>query len=154
MMKPENSKPNELERTAIQFERFVADAAGCEIQPGRLTLTFRRAAPFGATPEFNSECTCACHRTSCIRTDGREAFLSLLAHEPNPAGRSSIGTRRLITSNLFLLLARQLDSGVRAKLVSNAAAKLDSGVQFTNRRMRTFIATPSARNANSTEDPP
>jgi hypothetical protein len=26
--------------------------------------------------------------------------------------------------------------------------------QFTNRRMRTFIATPSARNVNSTEDPP
>jgi hypothetical protein len=27
-------------------------------------------------------------------------------------------------------------------------------LQFTNRRMRTFIATPSARNVNSTEDPP
>jgi hypothetical protein len=26
--------------------------------------------------------------------------------------------------------------------------------QLTNRRMRTFIATPSARNVNSTEDPP
>ena len=26
--------------------------------------------------------------------------------------------------------------------------------QFTKRRMRTFIATPSARNVNSTEDPP
>src|SRR5271166_4548838 len=26
--------------------------------------------------------------------------------------------------------------------------------QFTNRRMRTFIATPSDRNVNSTEDPP
>ena len=26
--------------------------------------------------------------------------------------------------------------------------------QFTNRRMRTFIATPSARNVNNTEDPP
>ena len=27
-------------------------------------------------------------------------------------------------------------------------------VQLTNRRMRTFIATPSARNVNNTEDPP
>jgi hypothetical protein len=26
--------------------------------------------------------------------------------------------------------------------------------QLTNRRMRTFIATPSARNVNNTEDPP
>ncbi len=26
--------------------------------------------------------------------------------------------------------------------------------QFTNRRMRTFIATPSARKVNKTEDPP
>jgi hypothetical protein len=26
--------------------------------------------------------------------------------------------------------------------------------QFTNLRMRTFIATPSARNVNNTEDPP
>ena len=26
--------------------------------------------------------------------------------------------------------------------------------QFTNRRMRTFIATPRARNVNNTEDPP
>jgi hypothetical protein len=26
--------------------------------------------------------------------------------------------------------------------------------QLTNLRMRTFIATPSARNVNSTEDPP
>jgi hypothetical protein len=26
--------------------------------------------------------------------------------------------------------------------------------QFTNRRMRTFIATPSARKVNNTEDPP
>jgi hypothetical protein len=37
MTKPEKSKPNELKRTAIQFESFVADAAGVPLQPGRLT---------------------------------------------------------------------------------------------------------------------
>jgi hypothetical protein len=146
---PVNSKPDERERSAIQFKRFVADAAGCQIQPGRLTLTFRRAASGSASPDFNSGCASACHRTY-----GPKVFPSLGAHEPNPAGRSSIRTRRPITLHFLPYRLRNLTRSVRVKLVSCAASKLDGDAQFTNRRMRTFIATPSARNANNTEDPP
>jgi hypothetical protein len=41
-----------------------------------------------------------------------------------------------------------------SNLWDNTSSKRIEMRQLTNRRMRTFIATPSARNENSTEDPP
>ncbi len=41
-----------------------------------------------------------------------------------------------------------------SNLWDNTSTKRIEMRQLTNRRMRTFIATPSARNVNSTEDPP
>jgi hypothetical protein len=53
-------------------------------------------------------------------------------------------------------------AGVMLKTLSPADRTIPGGTQevnlqvrqFTNRRMRTFIAAPSARNVNNTEDPP
>ena len=42
----------------------------------------------------------------------------------------------------------------RINLSISVRAQLAQDPQFTNRRMRTFIATPSDRNVNNTEDPP
>lgn len=42
----------------------------------------------------------------------------------------------------------------RRRTCEEAVRNCPDGLQFTNLRMRTFIATPSARKVNSTEDPP
>jgi hypothetical protein len=42
----------------------------------------------------------------------------------------------------------------RGKLVKPDRPQMDQALQLTNRRIRTFITVPSARNVNNTEDPP
>jgi hypothetical protein len=54
----------------------------------------------------------------------------------------------LLRSGPFRLAARG------GALQSCLRAKLAGAIQFTNRRILTFITTPSAKNVNSTEDPP
>jgi hypothetical protein len=51
------------------------------------------------------------------------------------------------------ILIKNLSSAIRTRCPGQAE---DENLlrQFTNRRMRTFIATPSARKVNKTEDPP
>jgi hypothetical protein len=95
------------------------------------------------------------------------AFPSLQAHELNPAGpavRSRPGRRKYFKSNLAAPqhsdVARsepvelRLELSARTRGVSSENSRLRKTPQFTNRRMRTFIATPSARKVNTTEDPP
>jgi hypothetical protein len=53
------------------------------------------------------------------------------------------------------LLRIRTAPGAKAKLVKPASGSGElEDAQLTNRRMRTFMATPSARNVNKTEDPP
>ncbi len=60
-----------------------------------------------------------------------------------------------IFKNIVLLLGRVFRPGQELNLAIIAAGPARTGTrQLTNRRMRTFIATPSARNVNNTEDPP
>ena len=53
------------------------------------------------------------------------------------------------------LAAQDCSNGKKeANLISTPGPKGVRTPQLTNRRMRTFIAAPSARNVNSTEEPP
>ncbi len=52
------------------------------------------------------------------------------------------------------LADRITPGGHKKKLVKLHRGDWPRNSQFTNLRMRTFIATPSARNVNNTEDPP
>jgi hypothetical protein len=58
-------------------------------------------------------------------------------------GSRSIRTWPAKCLKILILRSGQFRVGARGELV-----------QLTNRRMRTFIAAPSARNVNNTEDPP
>jgi hypothetical protein len=68
-------------------------------------------------------------------------FPFLRAHEPNLPGRASI---RNLAGEIIKKTFLPPEESARANLVH----------QFTNRRMRIFITTPSARKVNKTEDPP
>ena len=72
-------------------------------------------------------------------------FPSLRAHEPNPAELE-------IHPDLAGEMLKNNTLAIRT--VPGTQETNLRTVQLTNRRMRTFIATPSARNVNNTEDPP
>jgi hypothetical protein len=53
------------------------------------------------------------------------------------------------------LVGRTVPRDTRSEaLETQSGANSPRNAQFTNLRMRTFIAAPSARKVNSTEDPP
>jgi len=81
-------------------------------------------------------------RASCTL---RAVFPSLRAHEPLSCRARSIGTKPAKYFN---------QTGSCGPLFGECKRTKCQTVQFTNRRMRTFIAAPSARKVNSTEDPP
>ncbi len=85
-------------------------------------------------------------------------FPSLRTHKPNPAGRDPSGPyRRNALKNLSCGLKQSLHRFLayqESNLWDNISTKRIEMRQLTNLRMRTFIATPSARNVNNTEDPP
>jgi hypothetical protein len=88
----------------------------------------------------------------------RAGIPSLRAHQLIPAGRDPLGDH---AGNFIKILRLRTETGPnrsRAAQTTNLfpgpCRNVDGDAQFTKRRMRTFIATPSARNVNSTEDPP
>jgi hypothetical protein len=102
-----------------------------------------------------------------LRRLGGTAFPSLRAHVLNPAGPAV--HRDLAGATIQnTILVNQLSKRITTVRAVRSCPILTSGTllaisehlehlrksQFTNRRMRTFIATPSARKVNNTEDPP
>jgi hypothetical protein len=90
---------------------------------------------------------------------GAPVFPSLRAHKTNPAGRDPRGPCRRITSNCFSCSPQQFLNRLGAMqelilLFNDIPTPWIEARQLTNLRMRTFIATPSVRNVNNTEDPP
>ena len=78
----------------------------------------------------------------------RTVYPFLRAHEPNLPGPGILGEpwpAKFSIKNYFLP-----SETLRPELAETKPVVR----QFTNRRMRTFIATPSARKVNKTEDPP
>jgi hypothetical protein len=84
------------------------------------------------------------------------ALPSLRAHKPILPGAIHRDQAGLILQNLAFA-ARNNPKLFPSRTLRNlflATPKSMKSRQFTNLRMRTFIATPSARKVNSTEDPP
>jgi hypothetical protein len=86
-------------------------------------------------------------------------FPSLRTHKPNPAERDPSGPcRQSAFQNTSLAACNNrliVFSAMREpNLWDDTSIEEIEMRQLTNLRMRTFIATPSARNVNSTEDPP
>ncbi len=85
-------------------------------------------------------------------------FPSLRTHKPNPAGRDPSGPCRRSALKIPLPVSEDNHLTVEATAEPNlwdfTSIKGIEMRQLTNLRMRTFIATPSDRNVNSTEDPP
>jgi hypothetical protein len=104
----------------------------------------RRSPPRRRKPVAGSfGSSCACCATCTLPT----VFPSLRAHEPlSCRARDPSGPGRRNASKTTC--SCEPDSSGEYK--RNAC----KSVQFTNRRIRTFIAAPSARNVNNTEDPP
>jgi hypothetical protein len=82
--------------------------------------------------------------------------LCLLINPILPGSRSIPDLAGVMMIEAFTLPARRNSSGAGQELNLDFPEQALNGLnrQFTNRRMRTFIATPSARNVNNTEDPP
>ena len=87
---------------------------------------------------------------------------SLRAHSSNPAGgrlQSKPAGEVIVSCQIPAFRAeprpeaKNLDASGLCRLC-RATQPLNSENQFTKRRIRTFITTPSARNVNNTEDPP
>ena len=68
---------------------------------------------------------------------------NLVSWGPEPPGDPQEGVTRAILLSGPYIRRRMTDAGGP-----------EHPIQFTNRRMRIFITTPSARNVNNTEDPP
>jgi hypothetical protein len=75
---------------------------------------------------------------------------------PDLAGYRILPTWKdaLITLKISSCTPDNSEKRSRVNLSISVRDQLARDAQFTNRRMRTFIATPSARNVNNTEDPP
>jgi hypothetical protein len=82
--------------------------------------------------------------TSAMNTGG--AVTRLCAFIPNPV-RPGNPPGQLKTINLYFCPSLRANTGGVSRANSFQT-------QFTKRVMRTFITMPSARNVNSTEDPP
>jgi hypothetical protein len=123
---------------------------------------FRSARATHAAKEPGTEARC--HATECHR-QGRAHFPSLRAHNPILPG----AIHRILPAKYLKLLscssersktspcATRVQScwdNARTPMVKTRDCSGFRARQLTNRRMRTFIATPSARNVNNTEDPP
>src|SRR5205814_7535692 len=122
------------------------------------TFRSRKDVPRDVSGKGNASNSHAIHAPSMLRTAsgcpatglrrwGRPVYPFLRAHEPNLPGP---GIPREPWPAIFLIKyslppPRQRPEWKGTKPVVR---------QFTNRRMRTFIATPSARKVNKTEDPP
>jgi hypothetical protein len=72
-----------------------------------------------------------------------------------PVCPHSFNARTAFSLNLFSFATRKAFV-VTAKTCHTVPASMPEPqlVQFTNRRMRTFITIPSARNVNRTDEPP
>jgi len=66
---------------------------------------------------------------------------------------SSCDSERLNTAECAARVQSCLDNARTPRVKTQDCSEFPAR-QLTNRRMRTFIATPSARNVNNTEDPP
>ena len=75
---------------------------------------------------------------------------------PDLAGYRALPTWKSALITLKISYCNPDSSGKRSRVNLSISVRAQSAqdAQFTNRRMRTFIATPSARNVNNTEDPP
>ena len=71
---------------------------------------------------------------------------SLRAHESNPAELEIHPDLAGVMLQKYLSRDSDNSEGPRETILCSG--------QLTNRRMRTFIAAPSARKVNNTEDPP
>ncbi len=154
------NQPNNLSNSYIRLQKFCGQP--CPHRPkgqlgrGRSTAGARTIVPrVPSGEEFapNSRALCATQAspaepatpaTYCGRW-GTPVCPFLRAHEPNPAGLGlPLGT----------LAGEMLENCIPRRGNPAPQTKPFDATQFTNRRMRTFIATPSARKVNSTEDPP
>ncbi len=147
--------PDDNYVTAIRMQRFCGQrlrgprrqifVAGVETSQkerrGRSNRGVRTVVPRDRAGASLPQKFRALHATCTLPT----VFPSLRAHEPNPAELE-------IHPDLAGEMLKNNSCGPE-DLRYDARDKL-LVVQLTNRRMRTFIATPSARNVNNTEDPP
>ena len=145
------NKPNELCGTVIRLQRVCGQPCLC-CGRGRSNHGVCTGVLRGWSWPKRPESSIAFGATSALPT----VFPSLRAHEPlSCRGRDPSGPGRLTNLNLISCEPdywRRKQEGKLVKPGPDRRAVKDR--QFTNRRMRTFIATPSARNVNNTEDPP
>jgi hypothetical protein len=83
----------------------------------------------------------------------RTTRLCVLIHPILP-GPFAIETCRRSDCFFFLLLNSRANPRPEVKICCHLQPEASPCGQFTNRRMRTFMTTPSARKVNNTEDPP
>ena len=149
--------PDDNYVTAIRMQRFCGQrlrgprrqifVAGVETSQkerrGRSNRGVRTVVPRDRAGASLPQKFRALHATCTLPT----VFPSLRAHEPNPA------ELEIHPDLAGEMLEKQL---LRPGAISGRTQETNfcEAVQLTNRRMRTFIATPSARNVNNTEDPP
>ena len=80
---------------------------------------------------------------------GLEIHLDLARYSIHPTWKNA-----MITFLNLILRPGQFRGHRRTNYQNSVRVHMARDAQFTNLRMRTFIATPSARNVNNTEDPP
>jgi hypothetical protein len=86
---------------------------------------------------------------------GRQRFSRLcVLMNPCPAGRAIHPDRAGEMLENTTLAVRTVPGRDKSKLDNQRPGFQAGTPQLTNRRIRTFIAAPSARNVNNTEDPP
>ena len=115
----------------------------------------RRMCKICANPPLHSVQLKRCLRSSrlCVLMNPCPAGLEI---HPDLAGYRVLPTWKnaLLTLKIFSCGPDSSGERKRANLSNIVRAQMSQDAQFTNRRIRTFIATPSARKVNNTEDPP
>ena len=158
------NKPNELYGAVIQLQRFCGQPLRLQRIRWKRRCRSNRGDRTGK-PRQEGEPDVA--QPSCVprRIKLPAVFPSLHAHEPmscrarDPSGpgpllRSTKSEERHDYFHLSHPAVRTVPDTQEGNLQNSNPVQMARVAQFTNLRMRTFIATPSARNVNNTEDPP